>query len=603
MLDKYSSENKKSFSMKKLFSLVDKRSGCLIIFAVILRITKTILQIIQFMIIAKLLQNYFLSGFVNFTAIGDATKCFIIIIIVQYLFTVFYQKCLFLASSNIRNHLRDRVYSKLLDLELGYLDSTPTTSIIASSVNGIETLEIFFGGFLPQLFYTIIVPIILCIFLWQYNWIVVLVLIFGIPLIGMTVMKTTGKAKIVMSDYWDDFEDMGAYFLDSLQGLYTLKMLGKDEERSKLLDKKWWHFRDITMDLLRVQLQVLIHLDSVSYGMAAIAMVIAALSFIGGASISAILIIIFLAVEFFLPLRQLSSLFHSGLNGVIATKTIFELFEEKPKIKQLSKEELTKTNIDFTKQLEPNIIFHKVDFSYDKEREILTNLNFEIKPGNVVALVGESGSGKTTIGNMIVRFYDPDKGKITFGGYDLKNLPLDYLRRQISFVSSHTYIFAGTIADNLKIAKPDATEEEMIKACKIAGLGEFIETSPEGINIEVGEWGSKLSGGEKQRIGIARAVLYNAQLYIFDEATSNVDIYSENKIWASIYNLAKEKTTLIISHRLATVKNADKIIVLKDGKIIEQGTHPELMEKVGYYNELVEEQAILEEYSLKGGEI
>ncbi len=248
------------------------------------------------------------------------------------------------------------------------------------------------------------------------------------------------------------------------------------------------------------------------------------------------------------------------------------------------------------KTLNPRVVFENVSFSYDKKRPILKDLNLTIEPGHTVALVGESGSGKSTVSNLITRFFDPDKGRITFDGIDLKDIPLEYLREQLSVVPHNTYIFAGTIADNLRFAKIDATAEEMMYACEVAGFNDFVNSLPDGLNTDVGEKGSKLSGGQKQRLAIARAVLHDASLYIFDEATSNVDIENENKIWEAISELAKTKTTLIISHRLATVENADKIYVLKDGTLAESGKHNELLQNDDIYKKLVEQQAELENY-------
>ena len=250
--------------------------------------------------------------------------------------------------------------------------------------------------------------------------------------------------------------------------------------------------------------------------------------------------------------------------------------------------------------LKANIQFNNVSFSFKnrnnstENKQILRNINFQIKHGKNVALIGDSGSGKSIIANLIARFYDIDDGVIELDGYDISKIPLDYLRNQISYVGANTYIFTGSIKDNLKIVNPNLSDDKMKNACDLAGLKKLIELK--GLDYDVGEWGNKLSGGEKQRLGIARAILHNPLLYIFDEATSNIDVESEERIWESINTIANGKTTLIISHRLVNIQKAQKILVLKDGQIVEKGNHVELMNLDGYYKKGIQEQEIYENY-------
>ncbi len=578
---------------KKLISLA-KESRPWIILTVVCNVLKMLANIVQVVFIALLIEKLFTGAWGTQDVILTAAVIAAVIIL-KFILTLLGNEASFNSSAKVRQHLRDMIYAKLLELELGYLEKTQTAHIVTSAVDGVEALQVYFGRYLPQLFFSMIAPLILFIYLSTIHFGVALILLLAVPLIPLSIIAIMKWAKRTMGGYWGNYENLGSFFLDSLQGLTTLKIFVRDEDRGKTLKKKSWAFRNSTMRLLTMQLTSIVVMDIIAFGCAAIGIVLGGVALARGSiSLSQAIIILFLAADFFLPLRTLGSYYHAGVNGIAASEKIFALLEQKPILTSFPQEVPEKLKHEHGRN--PLIKFENVSFSYDKKRPILQNINLTIEPGQTVALVGESGSGKSTVGNMIARFFDPDEGRITLNSVDLKDIPLDYLRKQLSIVPHSTYIFAGTIADNLRLGNSAATESEMLQACKVAGFDDFVQLLPHGLATDVGEKGSKLSGGEKQRLAIARAVLHDANFYIFDEATSNIDIENENKIWDAITELAKQKTTLIISHRLVTVENADTIYVLQDGKLVEAGKHKELIQNDGIYKKLVEQQAELERY-------
>ena len=571
--------------------------------AVILMIAKMGITIVFITFIARIMEYLFLTSDFSslFSVFTYEFVFFLFTPLIQISLTVLIRKLTFFASSQIRTHLRHTIFKQLLELEIGYIENSSTAAIVNNTIEGIEALEIFYSDFLPQLFYSMLMPLILFVYFLSINVTVAVILVLGFPLIPVSIMIVQIKGKSLMKSYWDNYSDVGAKFLDNLQGLNTLKETGMDEIRESELSQEFWKFRNITMEVLKMQLKSILYMDSIAYGLAGIAIVVAisqfnSINIVEPHVISNLIIIILLSIEFFLPLRKLGGFFHAGMNGITASHGIFEILDASPNLRKNSNQ----IHFDPNLQLNANIQFKNVSFSFKnpnnstENKPILRKINFQINHGESVALIGDSGSGKSTIANLIARFYDIDEGIIEFDGYDISKIPLDFLRKQISYVGASTYIFTGTIKDNLKIVNLNLSDEEMKNACDLAGLRRLIELK--GLDYDVGEWGNKLSGGEKQRLGIARAILHHPLLYIFDEATSNIDVESERKIWKSINMIAKGKTTLIISHRLVNIQKAQKILVLKDGQIVEKGNHVELVNLNGYYKKGIQEQEIFEKY-------
>ena len=493
------------------------------------------------------------------------------------------------SSTEVRKGLRAKIYRKLLDLGVNYKDTISTSSIVQISVDGVEALEIYFGRYLPQLFYSLLAPITLFFVVAPISFKAAIVLLLCVPLIPVSIVAVMKFAKKLLGKYWGVYTNLGDSFLENLHGLTTLKIYDLDEEKNIEMNKDAEQFRKITMKVLSMQLNSINIMDLVAFGGSALGIIIAISQYSqGNITIGQVLIIILLSSEFFIPLRLLGSYFHVAMNGMAASDKIFNLLDaDIEKLENLTKEEMSLLN-------DINIEIKNVDFSYDKERKVLENVNVSIPKGKMVALVGESGCGKSTITNLLLKQEKVDKGEITLNGINLNYIPFEVLTKKVGFINHSAYIFNGTIEDNLRMGKFDANEKELNEALKKANLYDFVQSLPQKLQTNVGEGGSLLSGGQKQRLALARTVITNPEIYIFDEATSNIDVESEEKIWKAIYEIAENKTVIVISHRLANVKNADSIYVLDKGNIVESGTHRDLMMYNKKYAELVNHQNNLE---------
>lgn len=493
------------------------------------------------------------------------------------------------SSSEVKKTLRSTIYEKLLSLGVNYTDAISTSSTVQIAVDGVEQLEIYFGRFMPQLFYSLLAPLTLFAVMSFISFKTAIVLLICVPLIPMTIMAVMKIAKKLLSKYWGVYTDLGDSFLENLQGLTTLKIFDIDEDKNKEMNDNAEHFRKITMKVLSMQLNSITIMDLIAFGGSAIGILIAIAEFRAGLlTAGQVLIIILLSAEFFIPMRLLGSFFHVAMNGISASERMFKLLDtEVEEIKDLDEAKLTNLN-------NINIELRNVDFSYDKERKVLENINIEMKNNKMIALVGESGCGKSTITNLLLKQNKVDSGEILLNGINLNEIPFDVLTKKVGFINHSAYIFNGSIEDNIRMGKNDASYDEIYDALKKANLYEFVMSLPEKLNTNVGEGGSLLSGGQKQRLALARTIITDPEIYIFDEATSNIDVESEEKVWESIYKLAKNKTVIVISHRLANVKNADSIYVLDKGHIVENGKHKELMMSKNKYYELVTHQVNLE---------
>ena len=510
------------------------------------------------------------------------------LLIIRYLSNIFYAKFSYLASANARVTLRELIYKKLLKLGVGYNNVYSTSTIVQIAVEGIEALEVYFGRYLPQFFYAMLAPITLFVFISFISIKSAVVFILCVPLIPLSIIAIMKVAKKILKEYWNSYADLGDTFLENLQGLTTLKVFNIDDIRHKKMNEEAESFRKVTMKVLSMQLNSINVMDLIAFGGAALGTIVALIQFRNGQiSIGELFIIILLSSEFFIPLRLLGSYFHIAMNGMAACDKIFVLLDAKERQKNLeevSEEQLRNISVEL----------NDVSFSYDGKRTVVDNVNMNIPNRGLIAIVGESGSGKSTIASLILNTNSVNRGEIKFNGINVENISLDDIYKKISLVSTNSYIFNGTILDNLLMGKSDATKSEIKDALVKARLDEFVASSSNGLNTNVGEGGSALSGGQKQRLALARAILGHREMIIFDEATSNIDVESEESIWEAIYELSKDKTVLVISHRLANVTKADNIYVMKSGRVVESGTHDELYENNGEYYNMVNRQKQLE---------
>ena len=529
-----------------------------------------------------------LSGNLNLNIIS--TSIFIIAMLsIRFVANFMSTKFSLYSSGEVKKTLRSTIYEKLLTLGVNYTDTISTSSTVQIAVDGVEQLEMYFGRFMPQLFYSVIAPVTLFAVMSFISFKTAIILLICVPLIPITIMAVMKIAKKILSKYWGVYTDLGDSFLENLQGLTTLKIFDRDEDKNDEMNKNAEHFRKITMSVLQMQLNSIIVMDIIAYGGSAIGILMALSEYRNGLiTIGQVLIIILLSAEFFIPMRLLGSFFHVAMNGISASERMFKLLDTQVEdVKDLAQDKIN--------QLENiNIELRNVDFSYDKERKVLENININMENNKMVALVGESGCGKSTITNLLLKQRKVDSGEILLNGINLNDIPFDVLTKKIGFINHNAYVFNGTIEENIRMGKNDASLEEIYDALKKANLYEFVMTLPNKLKTNVGEGGSLLSGGQKQRLALARTIITNPEIYIFDEATSNIDVESEEKVWESIYKLAKNKTVIVISHRLANVKNADSIYILDKGHIVENGKHKELMMSKNKYYELVTHQANLE---------
>lgn len=507
-------------------------------------------------------------------------------IIVRFVCDRMAAKASYMASVDVKRILRGEIYSKLLRLGASYHEKTSTSEVVQISTEGVEQLEIYFGKYLPQLFYSLLAPVTLFGVLSFVDLKASIVLLVCVPLIPVSIVAVQKFAKKLLNRYWGLYTGLGDSFLENLQGLTTLKIYQADEKKAVEMDEEAQKFRRITMKVLTMQLNSTSVMDIVAYGGAAIGMIVAAGEFLkGNLGFAGAVTIILLASEFFIPLRLLGSFFHIAMNGMAASDKIFNLLDmEEP---DTGEEVLPDGVLD--------IQLSDVAFSYDSEREILNDITIDMPAGTFVSLVGESGCGKSTIAGLLTGKNRNYKGDILIGGKSISRIREAELMKCVTLVRHNSYLFKGTVEENLRMAKPDASVKEMETALEKVNLLSFLNEQ-QGLETKILEKAGNLSGGQCQRLALARALLHDTPIYIFDEATSNIDADSEELIMDVIRELAETKTILLISHRLSNVIGADCIYMMKDGRIRERGTHEELMKNKGSYQYLYDTQHRLEQY-------
>ena len=515
----------------------------------------------------------------------------VLVVIIRFVCERMGARSSYLASVDVKRILREKIYEKMLKLGASYSEQVSSSEVVQVATEGVEQLETYFGKYLPQLFYSLIAPLTLFIILCRVSVKASVILLICVPLIPISIVVVQKIAKKLLNKYWSIYTGLGNSFLENLQGLTTLKIYQADQQKADEMDVESQNFRRITMKVLTMQLNSTSVMDIVAYGGAAIGMAVAVSEFLkGNISVAGTLSIVLLASEFFLPLRLLGSFFHIAMNGMAASDKIFKILDlPEP---QDGEKMLPDGALDVT--------LKDVHFSYEEDREILKGISLNLPAGSFISLVGESGCGKSTIAGILAMKNRGYSGEIIIGGVPLNEVNETNLMQRVVLVCHNSYLFKGTVEENLKMAKPDATKEEMEAVLQKVNLLGFLQTQ-NGLQTQLLEKAGNLSGGQCQRLVIARALLRtDSAVYIFDEAASNIDVESEELIMNVIHELAKTKTVLLISHRLANVVKSDKIYFLKDGEIKESGKHDELMSQNGAYRHLYESQMALENYG-KGG--
>ena len=538
--------------------------------------------------IAHMLQSLY-DGNTQNGQIGLTAVIAVIAVIIRFVCAVTSSRMGYLSSKAVKKTLREMIYRKLLRLGTSYKEQANTSEVVQVSVEGVDQLETYFGAYLPQFFYAMLAPLTLFAVLSFISFPAAIVLLICVPMIPVTIIMIQRWAKKLLSKYWGQYTALGDTFLENLQGLTTTKIYQADEFKHKEMNEQSEHFRKITMKVLTMQLNSITIMDLIAYGGAALGVILATTQFRAGhIDLAGCLMIILLAADFFLPMRMLGSFFHIAMNGMAASDKIFRLLDlPEPEQKTTSVPE------------DCSIACKDLRFSYEADREILHGVNMNFPKGSFTAIVGESGCGKSTIAAILMGRNKGYTGDITVGGTPLSEISEESLMENFTYISHQSYLFKGTVRDNLLMARPNAGEDTLWQVLEQVKLADFLR-SEKGLDTVLNEKASNLSGGQCQRLALARALLHDSPVYIFDEATSNIDVESENDIMAQIYQLAKTKTVILISHRLANVVGADNIYVLDKGSIAESGSHKDLLSADRAYAKLWNAQQELENYA-KGG--
>ena len=491
----------------------------------------------------------------------------------------------YLASKTVKQKMREMIYGKLLKLGSKYREQVTTSELVQESVEGVDQLESYFGLYVPQFFYAFIAPITL-FFLFGFggSWTTATVLLVCVPLIPGAIMMVQKIAKKLLSKYWGQYAQLGSTFLENLQGMTTLKTYQADECKNKQMNEESENFRFVTMKVLTMQLNSIIIMDFFAYGGAALGILMATRAFVkGNLGLANCIFMILLSAEFFLPMRRLGSYFHVAMNGMAASDKIFKFLK--------LDEPAEKTEVCTSGE----IVLNNVHFAYDESREILHGISMTIPEKSFVGIVGESGCGKSTVASLLMGRNTVNSGELTIGGKNIADVTEESLMNTLTYISHNSTFFKGSVRDNLMLAKPNASDSDLWAVLDRSNLSAFLK-SESGLDTILLENAGNLSGGQKQRLALARAILHDSPVYIFDEATSNIDVESEEIILSEIRKLAKNKTIIMISHRLANVVDADNIYVLESGNIAENGTHETLLKNNAAYAKLWRTQAELENF-------
>lgn len=548
---------------------------------------KTVANIVMIFILSNLLAQILDGKAFDFKRLLPYLGALAAVMFVRYLCGYASSQTSFFASSEVKKVLRQKMYKKLTRMGASYSEKVSTSEVLQVFVEGVDQLELYFGKYLPQFFFAMLAPITLFAVLVFVSWKASVVLLICVPLIPLSIVAVQKIAKRLLSKYWGVYTNLGDTFLENIQGLTTLKVYQADERKNVEMNEKAEEFRRITMKVLTMQLNSVSVMDIFAYAGSAVGVVIAIIQVKNGTiTLPQAFLIIMIAADFFLPLRLLGSFFHVAMNGMAASDKLFKLLD--------TKEDEHGTEIP--ENLDGDIEIKDLSFSYDGEKNVLNDISATFKKHELISIVGESGCGKSTLASLLCGTTKGYSGSITIGGVEIKDIDEKTLMNNITAVNFNSYIFAGTVRENMLIADKSTSDEKMIEALKMVNLWSFL-SEQDGLDTKLNQQGSNFSGGQRQRLAIARALLHNTPIYVFDEVTSNIDAESENDIMAVIHNMAKIKTVILISHRLENVVGSDKILLLDKGKIEESGTHSELMSLNKKYKLMYSTQAELEKYA------
>ena len=491
-------------------------------------------------------------------------------------------------AAKARSTMRKTILSKVMELDAGGIEKIGPTSAITAAVDAVEQMQAYFSSYLPSLIFSVIAPIYLFFHLKNISLIVAVLLLFVSLILFPLHNVFRGKIEALRKTYWRSLDDMTGYYMDGLRGLTTLKLFDRDREHSRVLGEKADVLNKNINAFMKINFTSFLVTELLIYAAITVSLVICITGMRNGdITIAQALTVLMLSYSYFSAIRQLMSASHSALTAISAAGKVEEILQ-------------TDTSRPYNPELPADpehfdgIRMEHVSYGYEGRSRALQDVSLTIPRGSSVALVGLSGCGKSTAASLLMRFCDPDQGTIFIEGKEYRSVTPQQLRTNIAMVPQQVNLFSGTIRENLLLADPNANDEKLKEALSEAGLGSFLKTLPKGLDSDVGNAGAALSGGQRQKMGIARALLSEAQYMIFDEATSSVDPQSEREIWETIGRLSKTRTLIIISHRMSTIQNANCIYVLEKGVVAQRGSHAELMQQGGLYRELVTRQQAME---------
>lgn len=491
-------------------------------------------------------------------------------------------------AAKARSTMRKTIFSKVMELDAGGIEKIGPTSAITAAVDAVEQMQAYFSSYLPSLIFSVIAPIYLFFHLKNISLIVAVLLLFVSLILFPLHNVFRGKIEALRKTYWRSLDDMTGYYMDGLRGLTTLKLFDRDREHSRVLGEKADVLNKNINAFMKINFTSFLVTELLIYAAITVSLVICITGMRNGdITIAQALTVLMLSYSYFSAIRHLMSASHSALTAISAAGKVEEILQ-------------TDTSRPYNPELPADpehfdgIRMEHVSYGYEGRSRALQDVSLTIPRGSSVALVGLSGCGKSTAASLLMRFCDPDQGTIFIEGKEYRSVTPQQLRTNIAMVPQQVNLFSGTIRENLLLADPNANDEKLKEALSEAGLGSFLKTLPKGLDSDVGNAGAALSGGQRQKMGIARALLSEAQYMIFDEATSSVDPQSEREIWETIGRLSKTRTLIIISHRMSTIQNANCIYVLEKGVVAQRGSHAELMQQGGLYRELVTRQQAME---------
>jgi ATP-binding cassette subfamily C protein len=498
-------------------------------------------------------------------------------------------------TAKARIALRKKLFSKMLLLDVGNIEKIGMSQAVSVVVDGVEAMQVYYSKYLPGLLYCFVAPVYLFFRLKEVSFGAALFLLASSLLLLPANNLFSALLKKGRTNVWDSFRELTGYYLESLQGLNTFKLFNQDAGREVPLRERADRFNRHSLEMMKSNFASFLFSDIFIYASVFLSLAFVCLQLVRGKLVLGdAIMFLMLGYGFFTSIRQLMNSAHQALLGIAAAETISDILDI-----DTARPSLPFDGIEREQPL-PGIFVKGVSYTYPGRKTVIRGLSMAIQKGRATALVGPSGSGKSTIAALLLRFFDPPEGSITIEGVPYTAQSPEELRRRIVMVPQQVGVFSGALEENLRIAAPGAGDEELREVLRMVRLGDWLDTLPGGLHTDVGDAGAKLSGGQKQKLGIARVLLSQAPYIIFDEATSSVDPDSERDIWACIAELAQTRSLLIISHRLSTIRDAEAIYVLADGQIAESGNHGELLEKQGLYYNLVQEQAALEARSNTG---